>query len=159
MLTTNGLSHGEMAYMCSKCVWFRFVGKELWAGFYLRKEHGMHTHSFLKWETLIDFNRSSVWAGNGELSWAGDDLGFSGHFLRLPVRHQAGERTACVVLPFCVSLGPISGAGHPPTPHSTQLPTPPQPVCARLCIFGPHFLSLPSLCEPQKVCGSCMCWY
>lgn len=98
MLTTNGLSHREMAYMCSKCVWFHFVWKELWVCFYLRKEHGMHMHSFLKWETLIEFNRSFVWAGNSELSSMGDDFGFSGqdlglylpNFLGLSVRHKAG---------------------------------------------------------------------
>ena len=78
MLTTNGLSHREMAYMCSKCVWFHFVWKELRVCFYLRKEHGIHMHSFLKWETLIEFNRSFVWAGNSELSSMGDDFGFSG---------------------------------------------------------------------------------
>lgn len=98
MLTTNGLSHREMAYMCSKCVWFHFVWKELWVCFYLRKEHGMHMHSFLKWETLIEFNRSFVWAGNSELSSMGDDFGFSGqdlrfylpNFLGLLVQHKAG---------------------------------------------------------------------
>lgn len=98
MLTTNGLSHREMAYMCSKCVWFHFVWKELWVCFYLRKEHGMHMHSFLKWETLIEFNRSFVCAGNSELSSMGDDFGFSGQDLRfyLPnffgvsVQHKAG---------------------------------------------------------------------
>lgn len=100
-----------MAYMCSQCVWFRFVGKELWVGFYLRKEHGLHTHSFLKWETLSEFNRSSVWAGNSEWGCTGDDWGFSGqksraylpHSLRLPGRHQAGAISACVM--FGVSPG------------------------------------------------------
>lgn len=71
-----------MAYMCSKCVWFHFVWKEPWVCFYLRKEHGMHMHSFLKWETLIECNRSFVWAGNSELSSMGDDFGFSGQDFR-----------------------------------------------------------------------------
>ena len=106
MLTTNGLSHRKMAYMCSKCVWFHFVWKELWVCFYLRKEHGMHMHSFLKWETLIEFNRSFVWAGNSELSSMGDEFGFSGqdfrvylpNFLGLFMKQKAGGTSACVTL-------------------------------------------------------------
>lgn len=115
MLTTNGLSHREMAYMCSKCVWFHFVWKEPWVCFYLRKEHGMHMHSFLKWETLIECNRSFVWAGNSELSSMGDDFGFSGQDFRvylpnslgLSVQHQARGTFASVIL---CNYGLISGA-------------------------------------------------
>ena len=66
----------------------------------------MHMHSFLKWETLIEFNRSFVWAGNSELSSTGDDFGFSGqdfrvylpNFLGLFVKHKAGGTFACVTL-------------------------------------------------------------
>lgn len=113
MLTTNGLSHREMAYMCSKCVWFRFVWKELWVCFYLRKEHGMHMHSFLKWETLIEFNRSFVWAGNSELSSMGDDFGFSGqnftvylpNFLRLSAAWGRRDLCLCHITVSCITVG------------------------------------------------------
>lgn len=113
MLTTNGLSHRKMACMCSKCVWFHFVWKELWVCFYLRKEHGMHMHSFLKWETLIEFNRSFVWAGNSELSSMGDDFGFSGQDSRvylpnfLGLWEAQGRRDLCLchISVSCVTIG------------------------------------------------------
>lgn len=52
--------------------------------FLSKKRPWQHTHSFLKWETHPEFNRSVVWAGNAELSSVGDSLGFSGQHYRVP---------------------------------------------------------------------------
>jgi hypothetical protein len=81
--------------VCWVCL-VSFAWKELWLCFHLRKEHGEHTHSFLKWETLAEFNRSFVWARNSELCSMGDDFGFAGqdskvylpNFLGLAVQHR-----------------------------------------------------------------------
>lgn len=166
-----------MAYMCSKCVWFHFVWKELRVCFYLRKEHGIHMHSFLKWETLIEFNRSFVWAGNSELGSMGDDFGFSGrnwraylpNFLPLSAALSGSDPRLCRSTIPCVTAGPSPSAAPsrvppPPVqagsaPHPTPLPTAlvQCSVHACPCAVVPNFLRIYSLCEDQKVCGNYIC--